>query len=62
MVYLWQGEEDTNVPVAMSRYQASRLPNCIAKSYAGEGHISIVTNHIQEILAVYVQKEQEIYA
>ena len=59
-VYLWQGEEDTNVPVAMGRYQASHLPNCIAKYFAGEGHISIVTNHIREILAVYVQKEQKI--
>ncbi len=57
-VYLWQGEEDTNVPAAMGRYQASHLPNCTAKYFAGEGHISMVTNHIREILAVYVQKEQ----
>lgn len=62
MVHLWQGEEDTNVPAAMSRYQASCLPNCNAKYFAGDGHISIVTNHIQEILAVYVQKEQAICA
>ncbi len=60
-VYLWQGEEDTNVPPAMGRYQANHLPNCIAKYFAGEGHISIVTHHIREILAVYVQKE-EIFA
>jgi pimeloyl-ACP methyl ester carboxylesterase len=59
-IYLWQGEEDTNVPAMMGRYQASHLPNCTAKYFAGEGHISIVTNHIREILAVYVQKEQEI--
>ncbi len=56
-VYLWQGEEDTNVPVAMGRYQANRLPNYIAKYFAGEGHISIVTNHIREILDVYIQKQ-----
>lgn len=61
-VYLRQGEEDTNVPVAMTRYQASQLPNCIAKYFAGEGHISIVTHHIREILAVTVQKEQEVCA
>lgn len=59
-VYLWQGEEDTNVPVMMGRYQASQLPNCTAKYFAGEGHISIVTHHIREILNVYVQKEEEI--
>ncbi|NPV75636.1 MAG: alpha/beta hydrolase [Anaerolineae bacterium] len=54
MVYLWQGKEDTNVPLAMGRYQASHLPNCIAKYFAGEGHISIITHCIREILAVYV--------
>lgn len=57
-ISLWQGEEDTNVPAAMGRYQASQLPNCTAKYFAGEGHISIVTQHIREILSVYVQKEQ----
>jgi pimeloyl-ACP methyl ester carboxylesterase len=57
-VYLWQGEDDTNVPVGMGRYQASHLPNCVVKYFPGEGHISMVTNHIREILAVYVQKEQ----
>ena len=29
----------------------------IAKYFPGEGHISIVTNHIREILGVYVQKQ-----
>lgn len=58
-VYLWQGEDDTNVPPAMGHYQASHLPNCTAKYFIGEGHISIVTNHIREILAVYIQKEQK---
>ena len=42
-IYLWQGEEDTNVPANMGRYQAGNIPNCIAKFYPGEGHISLVT-------------------
>lgn len=53
-VLLWQGEVDTNVPVEMGRYQASQLPNCNAKYFSNEGHISIVTNHIREILAEYI--------
>jgi len=56
-VHLWQGEEDTNVPVEMGRYQAGKIPNCIAKFYPGEGHISLVTNHIQEILMAYSHPE-----
>jgi pimeloyl-ACP methyl ester carboxylesterase len=58
-VHLWQGEEDTNAPAAMGRYQAENLPDCIAKFYPGEGHISLVTNHIQEILAAYVYVHPE---
>ncbi len=56
-VHLWQGEEDTNVPVQMGRYQAGQIPNCIAKFYPGEGHISLVTNHIHEILMAYQHLE-----
>jgi pimeloyl-ACP methyl ester carboxylesterase len=56
-VHLWQGEEDTNVPAAMGRYQARNIPDCIAKFYPGEGHISLVTNHIREILMAYQQPE-----
>ena len=56
-VHLWQGEEDTNVPAAMGRYQAGSIPSCVAKFYPGEGHISLVMNHIQEILMAYPHLE-----
>lgn len=56
-IHLWQGEEDTNVPAATGRYQAGRIPDCITKFYRGEGHISLVTNHIREILTAYQQLE-----
>ena len=59
-IHFWQGEEDTNVPVAMGRYQARNIPNCIAKFYPGEGHISLVTDHIQEILMAYPHLEPAI--
>jgi hypothetical protein len=54
---LWQGEADTNVPPEMGRYQARNIPSCIAKFYPGVGHISLVTNHIREILMAYQQLE-----
>ncbi len=49
-VQLWQGEQDTNVPAAMGRFQARHLPNCQATFYPADGHISIIVNHAAEIL------------
>ncbi|MEO7118964.1 MAG: alpha/beta hydrolase [Candidatus Limnocylindrales bacterium] len=37
-VWLWHGEEDPSVPVAMGRYLAAQLPSCEANFYPGEGH------------------------
>ena len=49
-VDLWQGEDDRNAPPAMGRYLAGRLPDCAARFIAGEGHISLAVNHIDEIV------------
>ena len=49
-VHLWQGELDKNVPPSMGRYQAHAIPNCRATFYPGEGHISLVVDHMEEIL------------
>jgi pimeloyl-ACP methyl ester carboxylesterase len=49
-VSLWHGEADRLVPVAHGRYMASALPNCQAHFVEGEGHISLIANHYEEIL------------
>ncbi|OGO50594.1 MAG: hypothetical protein A2148_04950 [Chloroflexi bacterium RBG_16_68_14] len=49
-VHLWQGEQDKNVPPSMGRYQAGAIPNCRATFYPDEGHISLVVDHMEEIL------------
>ena len=49
-VYLWQGEQDRNVPPAMGRFQARTIPDCEAKFYPQDGHLSIFANHMDEIL------------
>lgn len=49
-VWLWQGEQDINVPAAMGRFQARHLPNCQATFDPADGHISIIVNHAAEIL------------
>jgi len=49
-VQLWHGEQDTNAPAAMGRFQARHLPDCQATFYPADGHISIIDKHAAEIL------------
>ena len=51
-VHLFQGEQDRNVPLSMGRHQEQALPNCRPHFYPEEGHISLVMNRLDEILAV----------
>jgi pimeloyl-ACP methyl ester carboxylesterase len=50
-VKLWHGEADVSVPPSMGRYQARTIPNCRAVFHPGEGHFSLVINHMEEILS-----------
>lgn len=50
-VYLWHGELDGNVPVSMGHAMAKRIPNCQARFYPDEAHLSLLLNHAEEILA-----------
>ncbi len=49
-VYLWQGEDDPNVPAALGRYLARTIPNCRAAFVKGGGHF-LIYSHWREILA-----------
>ncbi len=49
-VRLLHGEEDQNVPVAIARHVAATIPGCRATFYPGEGHISTVVNHFDEVM------------
>lgn len=51
-VHLWHGESDRNVPVAMARHVAGRIPDCRAHFYPHEGHLSLLAHHLEEILQV----------
>jgi pimeloyl-ACP methyl ester carboxylesterase len=51
-VHLWQGEDDRNVSSAAGRFFARTIPGCQAVFLPGEGHISLVVNHLEEILRV----------
>jgi pimeloyl-ACP methyl ester carboxylesterase len=49
-VRLWHGDADMNVPVAMWRHFANRLPNAEFTVIADEGHLSLIHRHAREIL------------
>ncbi len=51
-VHLWQGEVDRNVPPAMARFVARSIPDCRAKFYPDEGHLSLLEHHFEEVLQV----------
>ena len=53
-VYLWHGEMDASAPIAMGRYMAAAIPNSQAFSHAGEGHLSLISNYLEEILNVLI--------
>jgi pimeloyl-ACP methyl ester carboxylesterase len=48
-VYLWQGEEDISVPLAMGKYMSEKIPDCEATFIKGAGHFWIF-EHLPEML------------
>jgi pimeloyl-ACP methyl ester carboxylesterase len=50
-IHLWHGEDDRMAPVAFGRHAAALLPDCVATFCPGEGHTSMLVNHMDEILA-----------
>ncbi len=57
-VYLWQGEEDISVPLAMGHYLANHLPNCEALFIKGAGHFWLF-EHLSEMLEALMNEESE---
>jgi pimeloyl-ACP methyl ester carboxylesterase len=53
-MFLWHGELDTEAPVATARDVAGKLTQCKATYYPGEGHISLIVNHAQDILKALI--------
>lgn len=51
-IHLWHGDLDREIPIAMGRNLAATLPKCQAHFYPEEGHLSVMANHVQEILNV----------
>ena len=56
-VFLWHGDQDTNVPVAMAQRLAARIPGSTLTIYPGEGHLT-VPKHWPEIQAALLSVTQ----
>ncbi len=54
-VYLWHGCQDGNVPVAMGKAMAARIPGCQATFLEDEGHVSILYHHGRQIVDTLIQ-------
>jgi pimeloyl-ACP methyl ester carboxylesterase len=48
--FLWQGDADLAVPFAHGRWLAGHIPGAAAHMLAGEGHISLFVNRIEDVL------------
>ena len=49
-VYIWHGDADTSVPIAMGRGMYKVIPNCEGKFYPGEGHYSTIFKYYEDII------------
>jgi pimeloyl-ACP methyl ester carboxylesterase len=49
-VWLWHGQEDSNVPPTLARFLSERIPGSRTTFYRADGHISTFVGHVGEIL------------
>ena len=50
-VHVWHGTADMQVPVSIGRHYAKFIPTARGTFPEGEGHVSIVTNYLEVIIA-----------
>lgn len=55
-VHLWHGDSDVAVPDSMGRFLALKLSGCQARILPGEGHISLLVDHADEILGALYEE------
>ena len=55
-IRLLHGEADRNVPVSVARKVAATIPGCQATYYPGEGHLSMLANHLDEVIFTLTER------
>lgn len=51
--YLWHGEQDRNLSLAIGSYLARTIPQCQARFISNEGHL-LYLKHWHEIVSILV--------
>ncbi|MEE8543544.1 MAG: alpha/beta hydrolase [Gammaproteobacteria bacterium] len=49
-VYLWHGQRDVHVPITMARAVSESIPNCQARFFPAEDHLTLILQHLDEVL------------
>lgn len=57
-VHLWQGSDDLMVPFAHGEWLAGHLPRATAHLLEGEGHVSLASGRLDEMLEVLLSPPQ----
>jgi pimeloyl-ACP methyl ester carboxylesterase len=55
-VHLWHGEQDENVPVSVGHYVADAIPNCNARFFREEGHLTLPHHRMREVLSTLISR------
>lgn len=55
-LYLWHGEQDRVIPIAMARRVATKLQGCEAVYEPDEGHISLIVNQRDRIVETLLSR------
>lgn len=50
-VQIWHGEADPDSPLAIPRFFERVLPSTEVQAFAGEGHVSLLVHHREQIVA-----------
>lgn len=58
-VDLWHGEDDRVVSISMGHYLARALPECRATFLPDEGHYSLISRHVDRIMANLVNRRPD---
>jgi len=53
-MYIWHGEVDEAVPVAMGRGMCKAIPNCEGKFYPNDGHYSTIFKYFEDIISTLI--------
>lgn len=54
-VQIWSGDQDFMVPARHGEWLLEHVPGSVARRFSTEGHVSLVTNHVEEFATALEQ-------